>query len=45
MAYYCNQERTQELNNRIYERNIPGGSLEPNYDPDLHQRNFRFFLL
>jgi hypothetical protein len=43
MAYYCNQERTQELNNRIYERNIPGGSLEPNYDPRPSSTKFQIF--
>ena len=29
--YYCNQERTDELNNRIYIRNIPSHPLQPKY--------------
>lgn len=30
--YTCQQERTQELNNRISNRNIPSGELEPSLD-------------
>ena len=29
--YYCNQERTDELNNRIAVRNIPSAPLQPQY--------------
>lgn len=32
-AYLCNQERTQELNERIYNRNIPSQKIQPQYDP------------
>ena len=31
-VYTCQQERTQELNERIAERNIPSAYLEPNID-------------
>lgn len=27
--YYCNQERTNEINKRLYERNIPSTDLQP----------------
>ena len=30
---YCNVERVQELNDRIYNRNIPSRPLEPVFDP------------
>ena len=30
--YTCQQNRTQELSNRIFDRNIPDGNLEPNID-------------
>ena len=29
-VYYCNMERTKELSDRMYDRNIPSQSLEPN---------------
>ena len=32
-VYYCQQERTQQLNNRIAHRNIPSGPLEPQFSP------------
>jgi len=32
-VYYCNQNRTTELSNRMYERNVPGMALQMNYDP------------
>jgi len=32
-AYYCQQNRTTELSNRMYRRNIPNVSLQANYDP------------
>ena len=30
-VYYCNMERTKELSDRMYKRNIPSQSLEPQY--------------
>ena len=30
--YQCNQERVDELNNRIYSRNVPSQPLQPNFD-------------
>ena len=30
-VYYCNMERTKELSDRMYERNVPSQSLEPQY--------------
>lgn len=30
---YCNQERLNELNNRIYNRNIPSQKLQLSFDP------------
>ena len=32
-VYYCNQQRIQELNNRISDRNIPSKSLQMVFDP------------
>jgi len=32
-AYYCQQNRTTELSNRMYKRNVPGVPLQANYDP------------
>uniref|UniRef100_A0A6C0C5U8 Uncharacterized protein n=1 Tax=viral metagenome TaxID=1070528 RepID=A0A6C0C5U8_9ZZZZ len=32
-AYFCQQNRTTELSNRIYERNVPTTPLQMNYDP------------
>ena len=29
--YYCNNERTDEINDRIYIRNIPSNALQPRY--------------
>ena len=29
--YQCNQERVDELNNRIYSRNLPSQPLQPNF--------------
>jgi hypothetical protein len=31
--YLCNQRRLQELNDRIYDRNIPSQELQANFDP------------
>jgi hypothetical protein len=31
--YQCNQRRLQELNERIYDRNIPSQTLQSNFDP------------
>jgi hypothetical protein len=28
-VYYCNQERTDQLNDRLYKRNIPSATLQP----------------
>jgi hypothetical protein len=39
-AYYCNTNRQQELNNRIYERNIPSESLKPEFTPRPEQTKF-----
>jgi hypothetical protein len=30
---YCNHERLNELNNRIYDRNLPSESLQMSFDP------------
>ena len=30
--YQCNQERVDELNQRIYSRNVPSQPLQPNFD-------------
>ena len=32
-VYYCNQQRDQELSNRIYDRNIPSKLLQMEYNP------------
>lgn len=32
-VYYCNNERVEELNKRIYERNIPSHKLQQVFDP------------
>ena len=32
-VYYCNQERTQQLSDRIYERNVPTQQLQMQFDP------------
>jgi hypothetical protein len=32
-AYYCQQNRTTQLSNRMYKRNVPGVPLQMNYDP------------
>ena len=32
-VYYCQQERTQQLNERIANRNIPSAFLEPQFPP------------
>lgn len=32
-AYFCNQERTQQLNDRIYDRNIPSRQIKQTFDP------------
>lgn len=32
-VYYCQQARTQELNDRIYDRVIPSAMLQPNFSP------------
>ena len=31
-AYYCNQNRTTELSNRMYKRNVPSVPMQMNYD-------------
>jgi len=30
-VYYCNMEKQNEINEKIYERNIPSSSLQPSY--------------
>jgi hypothetical protein len=30
-VYYCNKDRTEELNERLYKRNIPSATLQPSY--------------
>jgi hypothetical protein len=32
-VYYCNNDRVDELNDRIYARYVPDSNLRPNYDP------------
>ena len=32
-VYYCNQNRTQELSDRIYKRNIPSQQIQMSFDP------------
>ena len=32
-AYVCHQARTQQLNDRIYERNLPSSELQMTFDP------------
>lgn len=32
-VYICNQERTQRLNDRIYERNLPSQDMQMTFDP------------
>lgn len=30
-VYYCNLDRTEQLNERLYKRNIPSGTLQPSF--------------
>lgn len=39
-VYICNIEREQQLNNRIYERNIPSEPLKPEFSPRPQQTKF-----
>lgn len=39
-AWYCNTHRTQELSNRIYNRNLPTGALSLSYDPRPTQTRY-----
>ena len=32
-VHICNQERTQELNDRIYDRNLPSSELQMHFAP------------
>jgi len=32
-VYYCQMDRTQDLSNRMYDRNIPSAALQMNYNP------------
>jgi hypothetical protein len=32
-AYFCHQNRTTELSNKMYKRNVPNTPLQMNYDP------------
>ena len=32
-VYYCNNNRVEDLNNRIYERNVPSQNLQMCFDP------------
>ena len=41
--YYCNDSRIQELNKRIYDRNIPSQQLQASFDPrSVETRYVRF---
>ena len=37
---YCNMNRTQELSNRMYQRNLPTGTLSLSYDPRPTQTKY-----
>lgn len=39
-VYYCHKNRTEELNKRIYERNIPSSQLQMNFDPRSVQTRY-----
>jgi hypothetical protein len=39
-VYICNTERTQQLSDRIYERNIPSEPLKPELSPRPQQTKF-----
>ena len=42
-VYYCNQERINQINNRIYDRNIPSKSLQMVFNPrQVQTRYVRF---
>jgi hypothetical protein len=38
--YFCNIDRDEQLNNRIYERNIPSEPLKPEFSPRPQQTKF-----
>ena len=42
-VYYCNQYRTLQLSNRMYERNVPGVPLQMNYDTRPVDTKFKVF--
>lgn len=42
-VYYCNLERTQQLSNRIFERNLPSEPLKPEFSPRPEQTKFTVF--
>ena len=42
-AYFCNQYRTTQLSNRIYERNVPGVPLQMGYGPRPVDTKFKRF--
>ena len=39
-VYFCNNERTEELSRRIYERNLPSEPLKPELSPRPEQTKF-----
>lgn len=43
-VFYCQQERTEALNRRLYNRNIPSAALEPQF-PMRHGQHTRHTLL
>ena len=42
-VYYCNQYRTLQLSNRMYERNVPGVPLQMNYETRPVDTKFKVF--
>jgi len=43
-VYYCNQYRTLQLSNRMYERNVPGVPLQMNYETRPVDTKFKTYL-
>ena len=41
-VYYCQQERTQQLNERIANRNIPSAFLEPQFSTTCTNKIYSF---
>lgn len=42
-VFYCNQNRTTQLSNRMFERNVPNVPLQMNYDPRPVDTRFVLF--